>query len=86
MDFFTGCLTREESDQFIDRAESDIENYGYGLFCRRVQGNRRIHRVHRPAYGQRFQAHFHPCGGNWLAYRRAVLEKGPGDRGIAWRD
>ena len=31
MEFFAGCLTREESDHFIDRAESDIENYGYGL-------------------------------------------------------
>ena len=33
MEFFAGCLTREESDQFIDRAESDIENYGFGLFA-----------------------------------------------------
>src|SRR5215470_16940944 len=33
MEFFAGCLTKEESDQFIDRAESDIANYGFGLFA-----------------------------------------------------
>jgi len=60
MEFFAGCLTREESDQFIDRAESDIENYGFGLFAAELKetgtliGFIGLHRT-------TFQAHFTPA-------------------------
>jgi ribosomal-protein-alanine N-acetyltransferase len=60
MEFFAGCLTREESDQFIDRAESDIENYGFGLFAAELKetsafiGFIGLHTT-------TFQAHFTPA-------------------------
>src|SRR4249920_2340998 len=60
MEFFPDVLTREESDQFIDRAESDIERYGFGLFAAELKetgafiGFIGLHTA-------TFQAHFTPC-------------------------
>ena len=60
MEFFPGCLTREESDQFVDRMESDFENIGFGLFAVELKetgafiGFIGLHRAS-------FQAHFTPC-------------------------
>jgi RimJ/RimL family protein N-acetyltransferase len=60
MDFFPDVLTREESDQVIDRIESDFESYGFGLFAAELKetgafiGFIGLHTA-------TFQAHFTPC-------------------------
>lgn len=60
MEFFAGCLTREESDRFADRIESDFENWGFGLFAVELKetgafiGFIGLHNA-------TFQAHFTPC-------------------------
>ncbi|MBT2582624.1 GNAT family N-acetyltransferase [Planococcus sp. ISL-109] len=40
MEFFPKTLTREESDELVDRIEDHIERTGYGLWAVEVKGNR----------------------------------------------
>ena len=60
MEFLPGCLTRKESDQMVDRIESNFENYGFGLFAAELKetaafiGFIGLHTA-------TFQAHFTPC-------------------------
>jgi len=60
MEFFPDVLTREESDQAMDRIESDFERHGFGLFAAELKatgafiGFIGLHTA-------TFQAHFTPC-------------------------
>jgi RimJ/RimL family protein N-acetyltransferase len=60
MEFLPGCLTREESDQFIDRVEAHFENHGFGLFAVECKADSRLIGFIGLVVAT-FQAHFTPC-------------------------
>ena len=60
MEYFAGTLTREESDQSMDRIDADFENSGYGLFAVELKESHEFIGfigLHRAT----FQSHFTPC-------------------------
>jgi RimJ/RimL family protein N-acetyltransferase len=60
MEFFPGCLTREESDALIDSIESHFDNHGFGLFAAELKTEQKlIGFIGLHVAG--FQAHFTPC-------------------------
>ncbi len=60
MEFFPGCLTREESDLFIDKIESHFENRGFGLFAAELKSESKFIGF-IGLHAATFQAHFTPC-------------------------
>jgi ribosomal-protein-alanine N-acetyltransferase len=60
MEFFPGCLTREESDAFIERIESHFENHGFGLFAAELKADGSLIGF-IGLHAATFQAHFTPC-------------------------
>lgn len=60
MEFFPDVLTREESDQFIERIEADFDEHGFGLFAAELKSEGKlIGFIGLHIAG--FQAHFTPC-------------------------
>jgi ribosomal-protein-alanine N-acetyltransferase len=60
MEFFPGCLTREESDRLMDDIESHFDNRGFGLFATELKdGGNLIGFI--GLHVASFQAHFTPC-------------------------
>jgi RimJ/RimL family protein N-acetyltransferase len=60
MEFFPDVLTREESDQFIERIEADFDEHGFGLFAAELKAEGKlIGFIGLHIAG--FQAHFTPC-------------------------
>ena len=59
MEFFPGLLTREESDELIDRIESHFENHGFGLFAIEEKAESRLIGF-MGLHVATFQAHFTP--------------------------
>ena len=60
MEFFPGCLSREESDLLIDRIEANFENYGFGLFAAELKAASNLIGF-IGLHVATFQAHFTPC-------------------------
>jgi ribosomal-protein-alanine N-acetyltransferase len=60
MEFFPGCLTREESDQLIDDIESHFDNRGFGLFATELKAEHSLIGF-IGLHVASFQAHFTPC-------------------------
>ena len=60
MEFFPGCLTREESDQLIDDIESHFDNRGFGLFATELKAEKKLIGF-IGLHVATFQAHFTPC-------------------------
>jgi RimJ/RimL family protein N-acetyltransferase len=60
MAFFPSCLTREESDAFIDRAESHFDIHGFGLFAAELKPQG-VFAGFIGLHVATFQAHFTPC-------------------------
>lgn len=60
MEFFPKCLTREESDGFVDRTETHFDNHGFGLFAAELkEGTKFIGFI--GLHVATFHAHFTPC-------------------------
>jgi ribosomal-protein-alanine N-acetyltransferase len=60
MAFFPGCLSRQESDEFIDRAESHFDIHGFGLFAAELKAeNSFVGFI--GLHVATFQAHFTPA-------------------------
>jgi ribosomal-protein-alanine N-acetyltransferase len=60
MEFFLGCLSRQESDEFIERIESHFENHGFGLFAAELKADSKFIGF-IGLHVATFQAHFTPC-------------------------
>ena len=60
MEFFPGLLTREESDELIDRIENHFENHGFGLFAIEEKAESRLIGF-MGLHVATFQAHFTPA-------------------------
>jgi len=60
MEFFPGCLTREESDQLMDGIESHFDNRGFGLFATELKAEHALIGF-IGLHVATFQAHFTPC-------------------------
>jgi ribosomal-protein-alanine N-acetyltransferase len=60
MEFFPVCLSREESDRFVDRIETHFDNHGFGLFAAEVKAEAKFIGF-IGLYVATFQAHFTPC-------------------------
>ena len=60
MEFFPGCLSREESDLFLDRIETHFDNHGYGLFAAELKSEAKFIGF-IGLHVATFQAHFTPC-------------------------
>lgn len=60
MEFFPGCLTREESDQLIESIESHFDNRGFGLFATELKADHKLIGF-IGLHVASFQAHFTPC-------------------------
>ncbi|HEX4999241.1 MAG TPA: GNAT family N-acetyltransferase [Terriglobia bacterium] len=60
MEFFPSCLSREESDEFIDRAESHFDIHGFGLFATELKADHAFIGF-IGLHVATFQAHFTPC-------------------------
>jgi RimJ/RimL family protein N-acetyltransferase len=60
MEFFPGCLTREESDDFIDRIEDHFDTHGFGLFAAELKEDASLIGF-IGLHVATFQAHFTPC-------------------------
>src|SRR5690348_16434672 len=60
MEFFPACLTREESDRLIARAEAHFERHGFGPFAAELRGNGELAGF-VGLFVPEFDAHFTPC-------------------------
>jgi RimJ/RimL family protein N-acetyltransferase len=60
MEFFPGVLSREESDELIDRIENHFENHGFGLFAIEVKADKTFVGF-MGLHVTTFQAHFTPA-------------------------
>ena len=60
MEFFPDVLTREESDELIDRIENHFENHGFGLYAIEVKDDNRFIGF-MGLHVATFQAHFTPA-------------------------
>ena len=60
MQFFPDVLTREESDELIDRIESHFENHGFGLYAVEVKQDHTFVGF-MGLHVATFQAHFTPA-------------------------
>jgi RimJ/RimL family protein N-acetyltransferase len=60
MEFFPGCLTREESDQLMDDIESHFDNRGFGLFATELKAEGKLIGF-IGLHVASFQARFTPC-------------------------
>src|SRR3990172_1917259 len=60
MEFFPGCLSREESDRFMDRIETHFDNHGFGLFAAELKAEAKLIGF-IGLYVATFQAHFTPA-------------------------
>jgi ribosomal-protein-alanine N-acetyltransferase len=60
MEFFPKCLSRSESDAFIDRIEEHFDNHGYGLFAAELKVEEKFIGF-IGLHVATFQAHFTPC-------------------------
>jgi RimJ/RimL family protein N-acetyltransferase len=60
MEYFPGCLTREDSDRFIDDIESHFDNRGFGLFATELKSEEKLIGF-IGLHVASFQAHFTPC-------------------------
>ena len=60
MEFFPGVLTREESDQSVDRIEAHFERHGFGLCAAELRGTGAFIGFIGLAVPS-FEAHFTPC-------------------------
>src|SRR5262245_30674886 len=60
MEYFPGCLTRTESDEFIERIETHFENHGFGLFAGELKADANLVGF-IGLHVASFQAHFTPA-------------------------
>lgn len=60
MEFFPSCLSRQESDEFIDRIEAHFDEHGYGLFAAELKSEAKFIGFMGLLIAT-FQAHFTPC-------------------------
>ena len=60
MEFFRGCLSREESDQMVDRMQTHFREHGFGLWAVEVPGVADFVGFAGLAWA-RFSAPFTPC-------------------------
>jgi RimJ/RimL family protein N-acetyltransferase len=60
MEFFPACLTREESDALIRRAESHFDAHGFGPFAAELRSTGELAGFIGVMVPE-FQAHFTPC-------------------------
>jgi RimJ/RimL family protein N-acetyltransferase len=60
MEFFPGCLTRQESDELIERIETHFENHGFGLYAVEIKEDRALAGF-IGLHVATFQAHFTPA-------------------------
>ncbi|HLK50865.1 MAG TPA: GNAT family N-acetyltransferase [Bryobacteraceae bacterium] len=60
MEFFPACLTREESDALIARAEAHFQEHGFGAFAAEIKANGELAGFVGLMI-PRFEAYFTPC-------------------------
>jgi ribosomal-protein-alanine N-acetyltransferase len=60
MEFFPKCLSRQESDQFVDRIEEHFDNHGFGLYAAEFKASATFIGF-MGLHVATFQAHFTPC-------------------------
>jgi len=60
MEFFPACLTREESDQAVERYQRHIDDHGFAFFAAEMRANGNFIGIIGLAH-ETFQAHFTPC-------------------------
>src|SRR5688572_6625550 len=60
MEFFPGCLSRNESDLLIDRMEAHFDHHGFGLFAAELKTEQKLIGFIGLCVAT-FEAHFTPC-------------------------
>jgi RimJ/RimL family protein N-acetyltransferase len=60
MEFFPACLTRQESDEMIDRTETHIARHGFGLYAAELRETGDFIGFVGMGWTP-FEAHFTPC-------------------------
>jgi RimJ/RimL family protein N-acetyltransferase len=73
MRYFPSTLSREESDQFLDRIEEHFEDYGYGLWAVEKKSDREFIGFYRFFHSYIYSGVYSLCR-NWVAYSSRFLE------------
>jgi RimJ/RimL family protein N-acetyltransferase len=60
MQYFPSCLSRQESDEFVERIEDHFLNHGFGLFAAELKSDSKLMGF-MGLHVASFQAHFTPC-------------------------